>query len=113
MQTDMDIAILNRLERIEAKLDSLARLPPVQDYYGVAEFAERADREEFTVREWCRLGRINAEKRNCGRGTSHEWKISHAELLRYLSEGLLPDPRRNRATDAGSVSNKARQLPTK
>jgi hypothetical protein len=84
-----EIEILNRLEQIEAKLDSLAGQPAVQDYYGVAEFANRVDREEFTVREWCRLGRIDAEKRNCGRGKSQEWKISHEELLRYLSDGLL------------------------
>lgn len=91
-----EIEILNRLERIEAKLDSLPRQPTIRDYYSVAEFAERVEREEFTVREWCRLGRIKAEKRPCGRGNSQEWQISHAELLRYLSHGLLPDPRRQR-----------------
>ncbi len=95
MQPEIDI--LDRLMRIEAKLDLLAQRPAVQEYYAVAEFARRVDRDEFTVREWCRLGRVNAEKRNCGRGTSQEWKISHEELLRYLSDGLLPDPRRGDA----------------
>lgn len=95
MQPDSDVLAV--LSRIETKLDSLLQQPPLLEYYGVAEFARRVDRDEFTVREWCRLGRINAEKRNCGRGTSQEWKISHEELMRYLSHGLLPDPRRGNA----------------
>ena len=85
-----EIEMLNRLAKIETKLDSLARQPAEKDFYSVTEFAVRVDREDFTVREWCRLRRINAEKRPCGRGTSQEWKISHEELLRYLNNGLLP-----------------------
>ena len=84
-----EIEMLNRLARIETKLDSLARQPVDKDFYTVAEFAAKVDREDFTVREWCRLGRINAEKRPCGRGNAQEWKISHEELLRYLNHGLL------------------------
>lgn len=38
---------------------------------------------------WARLGRINAEKRNNGRGPFRSWVVSHAELLRYRREGLL------------------------
>jgi hypothetical protein len=91
-----EIEIMNRLERIEAKIDSLVRQPRDQEAYSVAQFSERVGREEFTTREWCRLGRIKAHKRRCGRGTSLEWSIPHDELLRYLNEGLLPDPRRER-----------------
>jgi len=86
--------ILEWLARIDAKVDLLLQQPTVQEFYTVAEFAARVGKRCFTAREWCRLGRINAEKRDCGRGTSQEWKISHEELLRYLSDGLLPDPRR-------------------
>jgi hypothetical protein len=86
--------ILDRLARIEAELDALCQRATVRDYYTVADFAERVGKKEFTVREWCRLGRTNGEKRQCGRGEFQEWKISHAEFLRYLNDGLLPDARR-------------------
>jgi len=90
----LESEVLALLTRIEAKLDLLLQQPTAQDYYSVAEFARRVGKSRFTTRELCRLRRINAEKRDCGRGSSQEWKISHHELLRYLSDGLLPDPRK-------------------
>jgi len=98
-----EIEILDRLSNIETKLDSLLQQPTVQDYYSVAEFAKRVKKSCFTVREWCRLGRINASRRNCGHGSFQEWKISHEELMRYLSDGLLPDPRRGNGNQLKSV----------
>ena len=44
---------------------------------------------EFTIREYCRLGRLRAEKRQSGRGAYPQWVLSHAELERYQREGLL------------------------
>ncbi len=85
--------IMSRLTSIEEKLDMLAQQPPLPEHLSVAEFAKRVGREEFTVREWCRLGRIRAEKRRCGRGDSKEWKIPRDELNRWRSDGLLPDYR--------------------
>jgi hypothetical protein len=82
-----------RLDRIEAMLRTLIEQRTVKDYYTTAEAAEILNRAEWTVREWCRLGRVHADKRACGRGTSQEWIISHAELERIRNEGLLPDPR--------------------
>lgn len=82
--------INDRLSRIEQLLDEIATARPVQEFYSTAAAAERLGRAEFTVREWCRLERIYAEKRACGRGRSREWMISHAELDRIQSEGLLP-----------------------
>lgn len=82
--------LLQRLERIEAALLLLVRERTIKDWYTTAEVASLIGRAEFTVREWCRLGRIHAEKRACGRGLSHEWIISHAELNRFRNEGLLP-----------------------
>ena len=68
----------------------LVNLEPVQDWYSVAEVASMLSRADFTVREWARLGRINASKRESGRGRTKEWMISRAELQRLRNEGLLP-----------------------
>jgi len=81
--------LLEQLERIEAKLDALM-LERSQGYYSTAAAAQVLGKAEWTVREWCRLGRVHAEKRMTGRGNSKEWKISHEEVLRIQSEGLLP-----------------------
>lgn len=83
--------IARRLERIEAHLETLLAERTMRDYYSVAEAADRLGRKEFTVREWCRLGRVNARKRGSGRGPHREWVISHEELERVRREGLLPE----------------------
>jgi hypothetical protein len=85
-------SIEERLSRIEESLRILVQQKLVKDWYTTAEAAELLDRAEWTVREWCRTYRINAEKRPCGRGQSQEWIISHEELQRIRNEGLLPDP---------------------
>lgn len=82
--------ILQRLERIETVLRSLTEQRQVQDWYDTQTAAEILGRSPYSVREWCRLGRVQAEKRACGRGRSKEWMISHRELTRIKSEGLLP-----------------------
>jgi hypothetical protein len=87
--------LLERLDRIEAKLDALAEGRSEQQYYSTTDVARILDKAEWTVREWCRLGRVHAEKRPCGRGNSREWMLSHEELERIKSEGLLPLPTRN------------------
>ena len=81
-----------RLERIEQKLTVLLDRLQVKECYGVDEFARIVDRSEFTCREWCRLGRIAAEKKASGRGKHAYWVISHSELLRYQREGLRSGP---------------------
>ena len=87
----MDIqGIADRLDRIENSLQRLATERLIKEYYSTSEIARLVKRSEFTVREWCRLGRIAAEKRACGRGRSKEWMIPHDELLRFQCEGLLP-----------------------
>src|SRR6202035_4215769 len=58
----------------------------LRDYYTTEQLAETLGRAHWTVREWCRLGRIHAEKRMTGRGRSQEWVISHAEFLRFQKE---------------------------
>ena len=85
-------SLAERLDRIEAKLTCLLQQWTVKEWYAVAEAAEVLGKAEFTVREWCRLGRVRAQKRPCGRGRSQEWMIAHAELERIQNEGLLPQP---------------------
>jgi len=62
----------------------------VREWYSVEELSRILGRAEFTVREWCRHGRISAEKKESGGGAYPSWAIAHEELLRYQREGLLP-----------------------
>ena len=87
-----DQLILERLERIEEKIDALDQQRPEKEYYSTAEVAEMLGKRPYTVREWCRLRRIDASKREVGRGDAEEWEISHEELARYRNHGLLPIP---------------------
>lgn len=82
--------ILKKLEKMEAMLCVLVERQLVREWYSTEQFAQLVGKAEFTVREWCRLGRVNAEKRMSGRGAFAAWVIGHAELLRYQREGLLP-----------------------
>lgn len=79
-----------RLTRIEAMLAVLVEGQQVRQWYSIEEFARLVGRSAFTCRQWCRLGRIRAEKKHSGRGAHASWAISHDELLRYQREGLLP-----------------------
>jgi len=81
------------LERIEQTLQQLVQQRTIKDWYTTAEVAKLLNKAEFTVREWCRLGRVKAEKKKAGRGIASEWIISHQEVTRIQNEGLLPDPR--------------------
>lgn len=92
MTTPVD-ELLGRLDRIEAILAELLAQRTVKDWYSTADVASVLGKAEFTVREWCRLGRVRAEKKKCGRGVAGEWIISHAELVRLRNEGLLPELR--------------------
>ena len=66
------------------------QVPMQKEYYSVKEVAKIIDRAEFTVREYCNNKRIIAEKKDSGRGSSNEWKISYEELNHYLNHGLRP-----------------------
>ncbi|WP_435018242.1 helix-turn-helix domain-containing protein [Tundrisphaera sp. TA3] len=58
--------------------------------YSVEEVAEILDKSPYTVREWCRHGRIHATKRQEKRGGVELWSIPAEEFARYQDEGLLP-----------------------
>jgi hypothetical protein len=95
MSTDIE-EVIERLARIEQALADLNKARSVKEWYSTAEAAEILGKAEFTVREHCRLGRVRASKRPCGRGNSQEWMLSHEEIERIKNEGLLPDPARYR-----------------
>ena len=90
--------LLDRLIKIESLLASLVEQRTVKEWYSTAEVATLLGKAEFTVREWCRLGRVHAEKKKCGRGVAGEWIVSHTELNRIRNEGLVPDTRPYRKT---------------
>ena len=89
-ESDTIDRLCDRLEAIEQKLDLLLQQRVVKDWYSTSEVAERLGKAEFTVREWCRLGRIHAEKKGSGRGQYQCWVVSQTELLRIERAGLLP-----------------------
>ena len=82
--------VVERLTRIESVLQSLVRERVGKEWYSTKEVADLLGKAEFTVREWCRLGRVHAVKRNSGRGAHAAWVISQKELVRLEREGLLP-----------------------
>jgi hypothetical protein len=87
------LAGVEETRALQREACDLLRSRQIKDYYSPAEAGKVLGKAEFTVREWCRLGRVNAQKRRSGRGRFQEWVISHAELMRIQKEGLLPIPK--------------------
>ena len=89
------LSIEERVGRVETMMTEVHQIAknttPVKEWYSVKEVAEILGKAEFTVREWCRLGRVNAAKRDCGRGLMKEWILSYEELSRIQNQGLLAD----------------------
>lgn len=91
-------SLLDRLESLETTVTAIEGAvtapreapPEPREFYSTQEFGDLVGRSEYTVREWCRLARINAEKADSGRGDAKSWKIPVAELQRYRDHGLLP-----------------------
>jgi excisionase family DNA binding protein len=86
--------MIDRLTRIEEKLDELARslqfARRAKEWYTTAEVADLLGKDKYTVREWCRERRVRAVKRQAGRGKAKEWNISSEEVDRIRNQGLLP-----------------------
>ena len=88
------LTMLARLDERMGKLhDPLVEQRTIKDRYTTAELAKLVGRDEFTVREWCRRGRVEAAKKGSGRGKHRGWAVSREELLRYQRDGLLPQRR--------------------
>jgi hypothetical protein len=69
---------------------------PPKEFYTTEEFAGVSGLLPDTITTYCRLGKLNATKTVVGRGATGEWRISHAERLRYEKEGLLREDRPRR-----------------
>ena len=87
LNEERPMTLEERLTRIEAMLVVLVERDQ-REWYSVEQFSRIVGRSEFTVREWSRLGRIQAQKKVSGRGAHTSWAISHEELQRYQREGL-------------------------
>lgn len=85
--------LIERLDRMEAAIQLLVGRQAVKEWYTTAEVAQILGRAEYTVREYCRLGRLQATKKPCGRGKGGEWLISHQELERLRNFGPGPEPK--------------------
>jgi hypothetical protein len=88
------LQIQDTLSKLDARITELhSKVEPAavpKEWYSIDEAAAELGKAEFTVREWCRFNRINAHKRECGRGRKREWMISQKELERIRNKGLLP-----------------------
>src|SRR4051812_9160776 len=54
--------LAERMAKIEVALTGLIEQRTIKEWYSTAEVARILAKAEFTVREWCRLGRVNAKK---------------------------------------------------
>jgi hypothetical protein len=88
--TELVRKLEERMAGIETSLAALLKQHTVREFYTTKQVAELLGKNEYTVREWCRHGRVHAQKRRTGRGKHPEWVIAHVELERYQREGLLP-----------------------
>ena len=84
------MTVEEKLDHIVAILAVLVERHQVKEWYTTEQAAQLLGKAEFTVRSWCRLGRVRARKKDSGRGAHTAWAISHEELQRYRREGLLP-----------------------
>ena len=85
------MAALAQTQALQVEVrDLLLSQKTIKDFYTVAEVAKLLGKSEFTVREWCRNGRVRGQKQGSGRGKHQAWVISHEELQRLQREGLLP-----------------------
>lgn len=73
-----------KLSRIEELLEDLLQQRTAKEWYTTSEVGQILDRAEYTVREWCREGKVSARKSPNGRG----WLISHKELQRLRNHGV-------------------------
>ena len=85
--------LLEELKQLKAQLNSTqSPVNSLKSFFSTTEVAKKVGKKVYTVREWCRLGRIHANKRVTGFGDSYQWEISAEEVERYQNHGLLARP---------------------
>jgi hypothetical protein len=80
-------ALQDQMTRFEQARQNAEPEPPALT---VAEAAARVNRSKFTVREWCRLGRIHCKRATSRRGPYAEYRIPVESIRYYKDHGLLP-----------------------
>jgi transposase len=89
-QQDIQFQIAELRSLMVEVRDAVASPKENRAAYSVEEAAAMLGKGAYTVREWCRHGRINATKRAERRGGAELWSVSASEIARYRNEGLLP-----------------------
>lgn len=79
-------ALTRQVESLARKVDALLVGRVEKEWYSTEEVALLVRRAPWTVREWCRHGRVRAKKL----AGSDKWSIGREELRRLQSEGLRP-----------------------
>ena len=79
-----------KIRLIHAMLEKLLAERTDRDWYDIDEAALVLGLDPWTLRNYCRLGRVHADKKRSGRGRHKSWIISRAEIQRVQREGLLP-----------------------
>ena len=90
-------SLLQRLDGIEAVLGRLVQERVKKEFYTTAEVAKLIGRSEYTVREWCRKGQVQAEKAPNGRS----WLVRHEELDDLRNRGPHPEQEVHRGLERG------------
>jgi hypothetical protein len=94
--------LLERLDRIDQTLNELTSnirslergVESGRAFFTTEEVARILGKKPYTVREWCRLARINCTRDAVGRGGYGPYRISKDEITRIRDHGLLPLPRK-------------------
>jgi len=83
--------VVNRIRELEKTVSPIwqhyEHETPAKDWHTIAEMAEILGKAEFTVREWCRRGRVCASKQAWSRRNSHEWIVSREEVDHIAMRG--------------------------
>ncbi len=86
-------ALVPLVERLDQIIELMAGERERQDdkdrqRFTTAQAAKRLNKSSWTVRQWCALGQIRAERIKLGRsGNRLEWRIDAAEVNRVAQDG--------------------------